>query len=261
MVFSQLLPFCSVVCVFQNLMRFYFLNRMKTVIELNSLTGFFSGNYRFRFFVVDWVVTFAQFFAFVLHVSTCLTPGGERRPQRRLLSSSWRTTRSWRSREQIGSRCSIGTAMRVTLWALMRAGGNCHEHMQDAQSHYFAVLGFHLQEVFAMDRVVSKRSSAHVLRSFAISYCFLAVILDQKSLAAVRWLPPHCGRRSVEASLVVLSLKTHLSVATSSLCVISKHKSTTGVCQLRCRRRRCSEASFVVFSHKTHFSVAMNSFL
>ena len=81
---------------------------------------------------------------------------------------------------------------------------------------------------------------------------FLVIILDQKSPVAVRWLPPHRGRRSVEASLVELSLKTHLSVATSSL---------FGVCQPRYRRRRCSEASFVVFSHKTHFSVAMNSFL
>ena len=90
---------------------------------------------------------------------------------------------------------------------------------------------------------------------------FLVIISDQKSHVAVRRLPPHRGRRSVEASLVELSLKTLLSVATSSLCVISKHKSTTGVCQLRYRRRRCSEASFAVFSHKTHFSVAMNSFL
>ena len=90
---------------------------------------------------------------------------------------------------------------------------------------------------------------------------FFVIILDQKSLVAVRRLPPHRGRRSVEASLVELSLKTQLLVATSSLCVISKHKSTTGVCPLRYRRLRCSEASFVVFSHKTHFSVAMNSSL
>ena len=34
----------------------------------------------------------------------------------------------------------------------------------------------------------------------------LAVILDQKSPAAVRRLPPHRGRRSVEASLVELTL-------------------------------------------------------
>ena len=47
---------------------------------------------------------------------------------------------------------------------------------------------------------------------------FLVIILDQKSPVAVWWLPPHRERRSVEASLVELSLKTHLSVATSSLC-------------------------------------------
>ena len=99
-------------------------------------------------------------------------------------------------------------AMRVTLWALTGAGGNCHEHMQDTPPHFFDFLGFHLQEVFAMDRFVSKRSSAHVLRSFAISYCFLAVILDQKSLAAVGWLPRR-GRRFLEASLVQLSHKIH----------------------------------------------------
>ena len=64
------------------------------------------------------------------------------------------------------------------------------------------------QELFAMDRFVNKRSSAHVLRSFAISSCFLAFILDQKSPAAVRWLPRR-GRRSVEASLVQLSHKIH----------------------------------------------------
>ena len=46
---------------------------------------------------------------------------------------------------------------------------------------------------------------------------FLVIILDQKSPVAVRWLPPHRGRRSVEASLVELSLKTHLSVAMNSL--------------------------------------------
>ena len=83
--------------------------------------------------------------------------------------------------------------------------------------------------------------------------CACLPFLRQKSPVAVRWLPPHRGRRSVEASLVELSLKTHLSVATSSLCVISKHESTTGVCQPRYRRRRCSEARFVVFSHKIHF--------
>ena len=58
-------------------------------------------------------------------------------------------------------------AMRVTLWALVGAGGNCHEQVQDTLPHFSA-----FQEVFAMDRFVSKRSSAHVLRSFAISYCF-----------------------------------------------------------------------------------------
>ena len=90
---------------------------------------------------------------------------------------------------------------------------------------------------------------------------FLVIILDQKSPVAVRWLPPHRGRRSVKASLVELSLKTHLSVAMSWLCVILTHKSTTGVCQLRYRRRRCSEASLVQFSHKTQFTVAMSFFL
>ena len=63
--------------------------------------------------------------------------------------------------------------MRVTLWALMGAGGNCHEHMQDTPLHFFAFSPFfHLQEVFAIDRFVSRRSSAHVFRSFAISCCF-----------------------------------------------------------------------------------------
>ena len=33
-------------------------------------------------------------------------------------------------------------AMRVTLWALMEAGGNCHEHMQGTPPHFFAFLGF-----------------------------------------------------------------------------------------------------------------------
>ena len=28
-------------------------------------------------------------------------------------------------------------AMRVTLWALMGAGGNCHEHIQDTPPHLF----------------------------------------------------------------------------------------------------------------------------
>ena len=43
-------------------------------------------------------------------------------------SSSWRTTRSWRSLARIGSTCSTGTpssrepSMRVTLWALMGVG-------------------------------------------------------------------------------------------------------------------------------------------
>ena len=60
-------------------------------------------------------------------------------------SSSWTTTRSWRSLSRIGSTCSTGTpssSMRVTLWALMGAGGNCHEHMQDTPLHFFAFLGF-----------------------------------------------------------------------------------------------------------------------
>ena len=56
-------------------------------------------------------------------------------------------------------------------WALMGAGENCHEYMQDTSPHSFSV----------------------------------------------RWLPPHRGSRSVEASLVELSLKTHLSVAMNSL--------------------------------------------
>ena len=56
-------------------------------------------------------------------------------------SSSWTTTRSYRSLAQIGSKCSIGTpsspdpAMRVTLWALMGAGGKCHEYIQDTLLH------------------------------------------------------------------------------------------------------------------------------
>ena len=28
-------------------------------------------------------------------------------------------------------------AMRVTLWALMGAGGNCHEYIQDTSPHFF----------------------------------------------------------------------------------------------------------------------------
>ena len=32
--------------------------------------------------------------------------------------------------------------MRVTVWVLMGAGGNCHEHMQDTPLHFFAFLGF-----------------------------------------------------------------------------------------------------------------------
>ena len=42
---------------------------------------------------------------------------------------------------------------------------------------------------------------------------FLVIILDQMSPVAVRWLPPHRGRRSVEARLVELSPKTLFSVA------------------------------------------------
>ena len=33
-------------------------------------------------------------------------------------------------------------SMRVTLWALMGAGGNCHEHMQDTPLLFFAFLRF-----------------------------------------------------------------------------------------------------------------------
>ena len=33
-------------------------------------------------------------------------------------------------------------ALRVTLWALTGAGGNCHEHMQDTPLHFFVFLGF-----------------------------------------------------------------------------------------------------------------------
>ena len=65
-------------------------------------------------------------------------------------------------------------AMRVTLWALTGTGGKCHEHMQDSPLHFFAFPGFS-----------PSRSVCHgplrVLRSFAKSYCFLAVIWDQKS--------------------------------------------------------------------------------
>ena len=45
---------------------------------------------------------------------------------------------------------------------------------------------------------------------------FLVIILDQKSPMAVRWLPPHRGRRSEEARLVELSPKRLFSVAMNS---------------------------------------------
>ena len=67
---------------------------------------------------------------------------------------------------------------------------------------------------------------AAVYASSALSQlvlCFwdhlLAVILDQKSPAAVRWLP-HRERRCVEASLVQFSHNTHFLVAISSLFVM-----------------------------------------
>ena len=50
---------------------------------------------------------------------------------------------------------------------------------------------------------------------------FLVIILDQKSLVAVRWLPPHRGRRSVEASLVELTLTQDTFVSRDELVVVS----------------------------------------
>ena len=73
-------------------------------------------------------------------------------------------------------------------------------------------------------------------------------------------LASHRGHRSVEASLVELSVKSHVSVAMSWFCVSSKHKSTTRFydgSQLRHRRRRCSDASLVELAHKTRFSSSL----
>ena len=73
-----------------------------------------------------------------------------------------------------------------------------------------------------------KRGFAAVHASSALVQlvlCFwdymLAVILDQKSPAAVRWLP-HREGRCVEASLVQFSHKTHFLVAISSLFVMPR---------------------------------------
>ena len=52
------------------------------------------------------------------------------------------------------------------------------------------------------------------------------VILDQKSPAAVRWLPPHRGRRSVEASLVELTLTQDTFVSRDELVVVSSRSTS-----------------------------------
>ena len=60
-------------------------------------------------------------------------------------------------------------------------------------------------------------SSVSVSRVLVIGVTLvLVIILDQKSPVAVRWLPPHRGRRAVEASFVVSSYKTHFSAAKNS---------------------------------------------
>ena len=67
-------------------------------------------------------------------------------------SSSWTTTRSWRAvLHGLALRAALvhrrpDTAMRVTLWALMGAGGKCNKHTQDTSLHFllfsdFAVIG------------------------------------------------------------------------------------------------------------------------
>ena len=137
--------------------------------------------------------------------------------------------------------------------------------MQDTPPRsIFVLFSSHCSVHNHYDCIGGQCSRVRVFRFFAMCLCcfgttlVFAVILDQKSLVVVRWLP-HRGRRCVGASFVEFSLKTHFSVAMSWLCVITKLKSTTGVCRLRCRQRRCVEASLVDLSLKTHFSVAMIS--
>ena len=108
-------------------------------------------------------------------------------------------------------------SMCVTLWALMGAGGNCHEHMQDTPLHFLAFLGFSHSRSVCHGPLRQQALFRTCLALFRDIFLFLAVIWDQKSLAAVRWHPRR-GRLSVEASLVQLSHKIHSHGFCLSLC-------------------------------------------
>ena len=115
------------------------------------LRGTFFCNYRCLFFIrrlARSVVPFAQICAFVLLVYTMLglRAWGDDlnvvlfeflEDDKKLAQSctDWLYVQHWYT---VVPEPSMG----VTLWALMGAGGNCHEHMQDTPLHFFAFLGF-----------------------------------------------------------------------------------------------------------------------
>ena len=145
-------------------------------MEINSFAGYFSVITDFIFLVVRWiarsVVPFARICAFVfarVHNAGARAWGDDLiavlfeflDDDTKLARSCthWLFVQHWYT-------VVPEPAMR------MGAGGNCHEHIHCTPLHFLLFSVFHLQEVFAMDRFVSKRSSAHVLRSFEISFFF-----------------------------------------------------------------------------------------
>ena len=91
-------------------MKFFFFELIKTVMEINSLAGYFFWNYRFRFFLCGGSHVesslFAQIWAFVLHMSTCLDS------RREATTSTSSCSSSSISSPGTSSRCPL----QKTLW-------------------------------------------------------------------------------------------------------------------------------------------------
>ena len=117
-------------------------------MEINSLAGYFIGITDFVFLKGGSHVQSSLLPRFALLFCSCpqcWVSGRGVTTSSLSCSSSWTTTRSWRSFAQIGSTCSTGTPSSRTLqcaWALVGAGGNCHEHIHSSSLHFFAFLGF-----------------------------------------------------------------------------------------------------------------------
>ena len=75
-------------------------------------------------------------------------------------------------------------AMRVTLWALMGAGGNCHEYIQDTPPHLFLFCSALSQLVYV--------SGTTCLRSF-----WIRSLLRQFASLARAHSPRHIGERLI----------------------------------------------------------------